>query len=395
MGILRGAARTLGLLILGALQVAWAGVPLSLPPGERQSDWQTAAEMAGFTLGPPVTGGAAGVVLVGGTSSWEIRVREPGGVERRVPVPAPHDAREREDLLWVAASLAAPLRAAALKVPSQGGAPTAPPPSPEPPPAPAPAPASPPRAAPAAKKPPAAPRVPTPTPPPEAALTPAGAAAERDPWAVPVASVTPPSEQPSPPPISAAPSPVTPPAEATLPASPAPGARLRPMISARLGLGAGAALSSVTPLDALSGRGGLRAGVALRDTLETGLNLSLQSSSAIEELSAGERWGRSQIGVDLGVRLGATGEIAPRLELSAARYRFATEGEGRLGALTVPSLGLHVEARRALGTTWTVLGDLGLEQDLREVLISKTGSDTVYSLPNTHLTVSIGIGWEP
>ncbi len=385
-----------------------AGVPLTLPAGERASDWETAAGMAGFTLSPQPA--AAGVVVVAGASGWEIQVREPGGVVRKVPVVRPRDAREREDLVWIAASLAAPLLAGAPQVPRSTPSPPAEaaqipstqntlaqsnpvPPTPATTPTPKAAPKAAPKSTPKST-PKAAPKAtPKATPPPIPAPAP-----EPQPTPEPVATPpSPPEANPEPPPPATA-TPAAPPPDATL-NPPAARALHTPLHTPLLSLNSGLAVSPTTAgsgeLGALTFRGAGRAAAVLGAHVELGLNLALQTSAVAEVLSVGDRWGRASAGADLGLRLGEEGWLAPRLTLSAARYRFRTDSEGRLGALTLPSLALNLETRRALALDWLLVGGLGVEQDLRTVLISSVHSDEVYQLSKTHIHVSVGIAWGP
>ncbi len=98
---MRRALVLLGLLLLPL--VARAAVPLALPPREAAEAWLPAARLGGFTLAPSSGGVRAELLDEGAT--WRLRVHATDGELREARVPAPRSAADREDIVWLAASL--------------------------------------------------------------------------------------------------------------------------------------------------------------------------------------------------------------------------------------------------------------------------------------------------
>ncbi len=357
-------ARVLAQVSLGALcllGVAEAAVPLSLPPGERSADWQAAAVRAGFSLEP--LGAGVGVELIVVGAGWEIRVHDAQGGVRRVPVAAPKTPREREDLLWVAASLAVPLESQAPSVPL--------PVIPITPPA--------------------------PTPPPPATATTARPPARRAPEPAPTSTEAPPAEPPAEPVAPAVATPSAPP-EAPEPATvePSPGAlKLAPYLAAGGGLTLGGALEEAQVAD-LTGRGELTAGVLLEERWLITVGGAAYSASSIGLLGETEEIHRLDLTLGGGLALGGDWGpwIQPRLGLGLLRFS-SGEPATALGGLRVPTLGLCGGLARELGGGLAALGELGLDRDLRAVRLVKEDGSASVLLPPSHLFVGLGLRWSP
>lgn len=104
---------------------------LVLPAGADPAIWRAAAAITGFVVGED--GDPPRVRLERGPAGWVVVAVDASGAERRTVVPAPVSAQDREDVLWVAASL---VHAVPLRVPAP--APAQPMPAPRHAPVPAP-----------------------------------------------------------------------------------------------------------------------------------------------------------------------------------------------------------------------------------------------------------------
>lgn len=85
--------------------------PVALPGTEDPADWEAPLAMAGLQVGEPGTG--AWVGLEASAGSWLLRVRDRDGVLHEVRIEPPSSAQEREDVVWLAASLLHPATPAA------------------------------------------------------------------------------------------------------------------------------------------------------------------------------------------------------------------------------------------------------------------------------------------
>jgi len=376
-----GPAMALALLVslLGA--PALAAIPLTLPPGEPTASWEAPARLTGFELSP--SPGPSGVTLVAGPQGWEIHVAGEQDGGRRVVVPAPRTTREREDLLWVAASLAAPLQADAPDIP-------------EPPPT------NPMLAALAARPPtqtaaPRAPATPTPAPrsptgaPKAAKPAPAQPVAPPAPAASSAAPVAAPSPPPTPPPSAAPPSAPTP-DEATV-AAQGP-VHLAPLLRLMGGLGAGVG-SDGGPW-ALDGRGELRGELRVGDHLVAGLSGDLVAPNPLSTLGDSQRWSRLEATANLGFELPGAWHPGVSVRLGVADLRFA-QGEpvAHVGDLALPVAGLRAGVDRTLVAGLGIALAVGLDRDLATVTVQREGTATSQELPATRGMLMAGISWRP
>ncbi len=374
-----------------AVGVAQAAVPLTLPPGELAADWESAARLAGFSLSASLEG--PGVRFVAFAGSWEIRVRDASGSERRVPVPAPRTPREREDLLWVAASLAVPLASEAPTVPMPAA--PVPPPVTPPPVTPSPVPRAPASA-------------PTKAAPTKAAPTKA-APEEVAPAPQPVAPpVAPPVETAAPPEIvenepvtgvttaAALPAPAAPeaPADARLP-SPVRPRSLTPLVMLSGGLGASGS-TAPDDLGSVEARASLAAGAEIDARWTVLLELAGQTPTSLGALGDTERVSRQELAAEAGLSLGGTWDPWARGRLGISRLRFSAGEPATLsGSLQVPALGLRVGVERDLRAGLSGVLSLGLDHDLREVVIVKEDTAVSLDLPSTRALLELGLRWSP
>lgn len=95
-------------LLLGLMlsPVAWASVPVELPPGEATDSWEEPLMLAGLALGAPGEGPYVVARPVG--DGWQLQVRDRAGGLREVSVARPGDAAAREELAFLAASMLQP-----------------------------------------------------------------------------------------------------------------------------------------------------------------------------------------------------------------------------------------------------------------------------------------------
>ena len=317
--------------------VAHAGsTPFQLPAGESAELWRPALDLAGFT---PGAGRPGGEILAQG-DRWVIMAWDASGVARAAEVARPTTPRAREELVWLAASLA------------RGGAapPSRPPPLP-----PVPSPALPSPAPPAAER---ARPAPQPAPPP-----------------------SPPPEPPPEPPIAAKP-PASPalPAPVTVPSPPPPDPILDPNSDPNSG-------PTSRGYAALAAFGALRANQAATGGLSfgwlvdrgplwadaRGLFLADAGLVSLDEGDALNLWGGS---CSAGWR-GPTGPAAPRLGagLTIEHIRFQEEGYPAQVAWN-PALHVDSGVDLALGEHAALSLGVRLGVDLRQVVFATDGATT-------------------
>ncbi len=99
-------------LLLAALIRSAGATPtavLTLPPGERASDWSEAATLGGFRLSTDTSG--TRVLVTVNAGGWRLHVVDASGVTHEATVVPPRSPEEREDLIWLARSLLTPVSA--------------------------------------------------------------------------------------------------------------------------------------------------------------------------------------------------------------------------------------------------------------------------------------------
>ncbi|MFH1469752.1 MAG: hypothetical protein ABIO70_35525 [Pseudomonadota bacterium] len=262
-----------GLLGLLVSRGALAAVPLILPDGEPNEPWRAALPLGGqmaLDLGLPRAPGAPWVELerTVNPARWRLRVRDEAGVLHEVEVAVPADARAREEVVALAASLLHPVGGGLGFWPGTTREAAQPPP---PPVLAAPTPAVPAPRLPAAVQPVPAPVAMEPAPPTAVVELPA------EPSPAPAAP-TGPGEPiaPAAPPVAATPRPAPAPAP---PVSPPPTPRVvfwsRLAGNADLGLG----------IDGPTAGGGVQAGLLLRRGLRAGVGFQAEGRQVFEVAS--------------------------------------------------------------------------------------------------------------
>lgn len=326
----------LAALLLLLAPVARAGAtPFQLPAGESAEQWRAALDLAGFTPGV----GRPGVEILVQGDRWVIMAWDASGVARAAEVARPSTPRAREELVWLAASLA------------RGGAspPSRPPPVPAPVPTPLPSPAQP------SERPrPTAPiRAPEPAP---AAQAPAAT----EPAANPASPALPaPVAVPSPPP----PDPILDPNSDL---NSAPLTRGYAALAAFGALRAHQAATGGLSFGWLVDRGPLWADAR-------GLALAGAGLVSLDDQDTLNLWGAS---LSAGWR-GPTGPAAPRLGggLTVAHLRFQEEGFAAQVAWN-PALHLDAGVNLELGRHVALTMGARLGVDLRQVVFATDGATT-------------------
>lgn len=374
--------KTLPWLLLWCCGDALAETPLLLPPTEPASNWEVAARMAGFSLVTTPVPGVVRVVIDG--DSWEIRTRDPNGVERKVRVDAPTTPGEREDLLWVAASLASPMDSATLRPPLIV------PPGEKTPPE-----KTPPNKTPSTTsggKPPAIPAKR-----PELQAPPWQP--DTSPWTVPPDRLPPPASATRADLVAAEPLPRTappPPPATPLPPPVSPAPRISPSLAVGGGVVSTASLLTNANAPQLSVRGSAELGFRVLDRLSVGLVGAAQTASPVPLLDQTASLTRRELALSVGWAADAAWRPGVSMHLGGARLglREGVSG-GDVQHILVPMAGMRLTLAREIGSGVGIIFSGGLDGDLYRVWVEQSLAEDSTLVPTTRGIFQASITWSP
>jgi len=349
------------LLVSGAL----GGVsPCELPVGEELAAWQEPLAMAGICTPGAVSQARVRFEDLGVT--WRVVVVDVAGCERAVTAAAPGSQEDREDLAWLAASLAMPLNArlAALQAAVELRDSEA-------------------RDAPVTID---APGTPVPSPPLEVPVVlaepPPDVAAAAAPAATPVLATA----QDVPAGDLAVPAPAQPPAplgeavlEPTAPGSPGVPFRASLGGAGTAGLGAGLSVGADMEL-----------ALRPRDRLWIGLAGTLRPSVGLGSAAASRDFSERGLGATLSLQLGSAVWIDGRVSLAHREFTGALDGQDA-GWMPLAGLGLSYSLPLAHGLA--VVPGLRVEGDLRGMEMT-VGDTTVDRLQPIWASIALGLSWQ-
>ncbi len=101
-----GGIKLIALSMLVMPTLSFAAPTLQLPETEDRSDWNSAAQLAGFKL---VKTDKADARLIGTEDGWRLLVTDEAGTIQEVDVQQPTSDEQREELVWLAKNLLTPV----------------------------------------------------------------------------------------------------------------------------------------------------------------------------------------------------------------------------------------------------------------------------------------------